>query len=327
MTPSAADEAVLSAPVLADEAVLSAPVLADEAVDFLSWLAVERGRAKNTVIAYRRDLTSYCTWLAPRTPSAADEDDITSYVADLRDRGLAPSTVARMTVAVRAMHRYLADENGTEHDPAAAVDVPRVPKGLPRALSEAQVASLLASPVGDEPLVRRDRAMLEVLYGTGMRVSELVGLSLHDIDLGSRLIRAFGKGRRERIVPVGRHGSAALVDWLSGAGRGALVEGVEVTRDDADAVFVNARARRLTRQGAWGIVRRHGDRVGLGPELLTPHVLRHSCATHLLDHGADIRSVQELLGHVSISSTQRYTAVSQDRLRAVYDTAHPRARR
>lgn len=304
--------------------------LPDEAVEFLSWLAVERGRAPNTVSAYRRDLRSFCEWLAPRSPSDAAEEDLNAWIGHLSELGRAPSTVARMTVAVRAMYRYLSDESDDSSgagDPAAAVDVPKVPRGLPKALSEDQVAALLSSPVGDEPLVRRDRAMLEVLYGTGMRVSELTGLSLGDVDLGDRLMRVLGKGRRERIVPIGRHGAAALADWLSGAGRAAVVEGWDVGRDDADAVFVNARARRLTRQGAWGVVRKHGDRVGLGREQLTPHVLRHSCATHLLDHGADIRSVQELLGHVSISSTQRYTAVSQERLRQVFDAAHPRARR
>jgi integrase/recombinase XerD len=186
--------------------------------------------------------------------------------------------------------------------------------------------ALLASPVGGEPLVLRDRAMLETLYGTGLRVSELVGLSLPDVDVEGGLMRAFGKGRRERIVPLGRHAVSSLRHWLSGAGRGAVVEGNVTSRDAADAVFVNARAGRLTRQGAWLVIKKHGERVGIAPDDLTPHVLRHSCATHMLDHGADIRAVQEMLGHVSISSTQRYTAVSQARLREVYNSAHPRAR-
>jgi len=212
-----------------------------------------------------------------------------------------------------------------EHDPTAAVDVPRVPRGLPRALTEDQITALLASPVGDTPLVRRDRAMLEVLYGMGLRISELVGLSLGDLDLDDRLLRVFGKGSKERIVPVGRHAASALTDWLSGAGRGALEPTRWASRNDEEAIFLNARSRRLSRQGGWLVVRKHGDRVGLGAEL-TPHVLRHSCATHMLDHGADIRSVQELLGHASISSTQRYTAVSQERLTSVYRDAHPRAK-
>jgi integrase/recombinase XerD len=302
------------------------PVEVDE---FLSWLTVERGRAANTISAYRRDLVSYTDWLESTGGSvaAASEADIVAYVGHLRSRGLAASSVARMTVSVRALHRFLAVEGDRPTDPGAAVDVPKVPRGLPKALTEDQIMALLGSPLGDEPLVRRDRAMLEVLYGTGLRISELVGLSMGDVDVANRLLRAFGKGRRERIVPFGKFAGRALGDWFSGAGRPLVMADRVVGRNDVDAVFVNARGSRLTRQGAWGVVRKHGDRVGLGADVLTPHVLRHSCATHLLEHGADIRRVQELLGHVSISSTQRYTAVSQERLRAVYDQAHPRARR
>ncbi len=298
-----------------------------DAEEFLTWLATERGRAAATLTAYRRDLRSYLDWLETRDValSAAEESEVIDYVHHLRALGRAPSTVARATVAVRSLHRFLAGEGLADHDPSAAVDVPTVPRGLPRALTEEQVGSLLASPVGDDPIARRDRAMLEVLYGMGLRISELVGLSLGDLDLDGRLLRVFGKGSKERIVPVGRHAAAALGDWLSGAGRAAMEPQRWTSRDDEVAMFLNARSRRLTRQGGWLVVRRHGDRVGLGREL-TPHVLRHSCATHMLDHGADIRSVQELLGHASISSTQRYTAVSQERLTAVYRDAHPRAR-
>jgi integrase/recombinase XerD len=298
-----------------------------DAEEFLTWLATERGRSKATLTAYRRDLRSYLEWLDERGVALGDaqEDEIVGYVHHLRGLGRAAATVARATVSIRSLHRFLAGEGLAEHDPTAAVDVPSVPRGLPRALSESQIASLLASPVGDEPLVRRDRAMLEVLYGMGLRISELVGLSLASLDLEGRLLRVFGKGSKERIVPVGRHAAEALAGWLSGAGRGAIEPQRWASRDDEEAIFLNARARRLTRQGAWLVVRKHGDRVGLGDEL-TPHVLRHSCATHMLDHGADIRSVQELLGHASISSTQRYTAVSQERLTEVYRDAHPRAR-
>jgi integrase/recombinase XerD len=168
--------------------------------------------------------------------------------------------------------------------------------------------------------------VLEVLYGSGLRVSELVGLSLGDLDLEAGMLRAFGKGAKERVVPVGRLAREALAAWLAPGGRGALVPARWARRADGEAVFLNARGGRLSRQGAWGIVRHYGDRVGLG-ERLTPHVLRHSCATHMLDHGADIRVVQELLGHASISTTQVYTKVSTERLRRVYESAHPRARR
>jgi integrase/recombinase XerD len=198
--------------------------------------------------------------------------------------------------------------------------------GLPKPLSEAEVESLLASVVGSSPLERRDRAILEVLYGTGIRISELVGLSLGDVDLTDRVMRVFGKGSHERVVPIGRMAADALSEWLNASGRGALVPERWARRGDAEAVFLNARGGRLSRQGAWGIVRTYADRVGLG-DRLSPHVLRHSCATHMLDHGADIRVVQELLGHASVATTQVYTLVSAERLRSVYENAHPRARR
>jgi len=296
-----------------------------EAEEFLSWLAVEKGRSPATLGAYRRDLGAYVRWLDGRELSDVDEADVAAHVAHLRARGRAPATVARATVAVRSLHRFLFADGRVPSDAAAAVDVPRVPQGLPKALPEPQVEALLASPVGADPLARRDRALLEVLYGGGLRVSELTGLSLSDVDLQARLLRVLGKGAKERVVPVGRPAAEALGGWMCPSGRGAILDERAVKRDDLDAVFLNARGRRLSRQGAWLVVRRHGDRVGLG-EVLTPHVLRHSCATHLLDHGADVRTVQELLGHVSISTTQRYTAVSQRRLREVYDAAHPRAR-
>ncbi|HET6949630.1 MAG TPA: tyrosine-type recombinase/integrase, partial [Acidimicrobiales bacterium] len=196
--------------------------------------------------------------------------------------------------------------------------------GLPKALSEEEVAALLGAVVGDEPAARRDRAILEVLYGTGARISELVGLRLGDVDLESALLRVFGKGSRERVVPVGRPAVAALVAWLGPGGRPAFVPDRWARRGDADAVFLNRRGGRLTRQGAWLVVRRWGGEVGLAGRL-TPHVLRHSCATHMLDHGADLRAVQEMLGHASLSTTQVYTKVSTERLFAAYRAAHPRA--
>jgi integrase/recombinase XerD len=202
--------------------------------------------------------------------------------------------------------------------------MPKVPKGLPKALSEQEVASLLDAVEGDDPIARRDRAILEVLYGTGLRISELVGLSLADLDLDAGLLRAFGKGSKERIVPVGRFATASLVAWLGPGGRPDLEPERWARRGDAEAIFLNTRGGRLSRQGAWIVVRRAGEQVGLGGRL-SPHVLRHSCATHMLDHGADIRSVQELLGHASISTTQVYTLVSPERLLSVYRAAHPRA--
>jgi len=294
--------------------------------EWLSWLATEKGRAPSTLEADRRDARRWCDWLGQRglELDSACEPDVAAYIADLRERGLADATMARAVVAVRSLHRFLADEGRTGDDAAAEIDTPRVPAGLPKALSEPEVMALLQAVVGDEPVARRDRAILEVLYGTGLRISELVGLSLGDLDLESALLRAFGKGSKERVVPVGRHAVDALGDWLRPGGRRSLVPERWKRRHDAEAVFLNQRGGRLTRQGAWLVVTRWGTVAGLAGKL-TPHVLRHSCATHMLDHGADIRSVQEMLGHASVSTTQVYTKVSTERLFAAYRAAHPRA--
>jgi integrase/recombinase XerD len=317
--------------------------------EWLSWLATERGRVPATVQAYRRDVRGWVRWLrgdggagadAPAARGGADpeagagagdvdlatvgEHDIEGYVAELRSQGRAPATVARATVAVRSLHRFLAEEGRAPADPGAEVVTPRVPAGLPKALTESEVAALLAAVVGDDPVARRDRAVVEVLYGAGLRISELVGLRLGDVDLESALLRAFGKGSKERVVPLGRHAVAALYDWLTPGGRPALEPERWARRGDAEAVFLNQRGGRLSRQGAWLVVKRHGEAAGLGSRL-TPHALRHSCATHMLDHGADIRAVQELLGHASISTTQVYTRVSTERLWEAYRAAHPRA--
>jgi integrase/recombinase XerD len=298
-----------------------------EVEEFLSWLGVEKGRSANTLAAYRRDLAAYVGFLRGRRLSLGQVSDrvVEDYLAVLRAEGKAPASVARALVSIKALHRFCEDEGLAAANPAEDVERPRVPAGLPKALSEDEVGTLLAAVTGDDALGRRDRAILEVLYGCWLRVSELVSLSLGDLDLDAGLLRAFGKGSKERVVPVGRLARQALVAWLAPAGRGALVPARWARRGDADAVFLNARGGRLSRQGAWGVVRHHGDRVGLG-DRLTPHVLRHSCATHMLDHGADIRVVQELLGHASISTTQVYTRVSTERLRSVYESAHPRAK-
>jgi len=217
------------------------------------------------------------------------------------------------------------EEGRAETDPTGDVGVPRVPAGLPKALTEAEVAALLAAVGGGSAKARRDRAILELLYSTGMRISELTGLSLSDLQLADGTLRALGKGSKERLVPVGRYAHEALEGWLGPGGRPALAPDRWSRRTDAEAVFLNTRGGRLSRQGAWAVVRSYGDQIGLGPRL-TPHVLRHSCATHMLEHGADIRVVQELLGHASVATTQVYTKVTAERLRTVYEAAHPRAR-
>lgn len=299
--------------------------LALEVEEFLSWLRVEKGRSANTLAAYRSDLRRYCGWLTERGRPLTEvrEADIADHVGWLRSTGRAPSSVKRAMVSVRSLHRFLTLEGESGPDPAADVAVPRVPRGLPKALTEDEVGSLLDAVTGNEPFDRRDRAILEVLYGTGLRISELVGLSSADVDLEDRLLRVFGKGSKERVVPIGRPAQAALAEWIA-RGRPAVVPERWRSRGDSEAVLLNTRGGRLSRQGAWGIVRKYGDRVGLEGRL-TPHVLRHSCATHMLDHGADIRIVQELLGHASITTTQLYTLVSTDRLFSVYREAHPRA--
>ncbi|MDQ1373057.1 MAG: integrase/recombinase XerD [Actinomycetota bacterium] len=301
--------------------------LSRDSEEFLSWLAVERGRAANTINAYRRDLASYEEFLRGRGLAVAEvtEPVVEDYVAFLRAAGRAPASVARAMVSVRSLHRFCVDEGAATSDPTGDVGSPRVPQGLPKALTEEEVERLLGAVVGEDAVVRRDRAILELLYGAGLRISELVGLSLADLDLDAGVLRALGKGSKERVVPVGRLARVAMVAWLDHGGRDAMAPARWARRGDADAVFLNQRGGRLSRQGAWGVVRRYGDRVGLG-ERLTPHVLRHSCATHMLDHGADIRVVQELLGHASIATTQVYTRVSTERLRQVYEDAHPRAR-
>jgi integrase/recombinase XerD len=302
-------------------------MLSADSEELLSWLAIERGRAANTLAAYRRDLAAYEAWLASRglDPGRAAETDVEDYVAALRAAGRAPSSVARALVTVRGLHRFLVEEGRAAIDPTGDVGAPRVPQGLPKALTEQEVASLLTAVRGSSAKALRDRAILELLYSTGMRISELVGLSLGDLAMADHTVRVLGKGDKERIVPVGRFAREALEAWLGPGGRDRMAPEQWQRRTDAEAVLLNTRGGRLSRQGAWAVVRTYGDAVGLGPRL-TPHVLRHSCATHMLDHGADIRVVQELLGHASVATTQVYTKVSAERLRAVYDRAHPRAR-
>lgn len=302
------------------------PPLPAPAEDFLSWLATEKGRSANTLSAYRRDLASWCDSLAARglDLTTADRAAVEAHVAARRAAGAAPSSVARQLAAIRMLHRHLVVERVRVDDPTADTDGVKVPSGIPKPLSEAQVVSLIDAVVGDTPVARRDRALLEILYATGARISEVCGLSLTDIDTDEQLLRVFGKGAKERIVPYGRAAADALGRWMSPGGRDLLVPRGAVTADAAAAVFLNSRGARLSRQSAWDVVRRHGERAGLVGHL-SPHVLRHSCATHLLSNGADIRVVQELLGHASISTTQVYTKVSQDRLFSAYREAHPRA--
>lgn len=297
-----------------------------EAEEFLAWMLAEKGRSANTLAAYRRDLRSYCAWLNERQQSILDVShrDLVGFVGERKESGAATSSIARQLAAIRMLHRYVAIEGLRTDDPAIDLQGVKVPSGIPKPLTETQITSVLDAVVGHEPIDHRDRALLELLYATGARISEAVGLSIGDLDLDGRLVRLYGKGSKERIVPFGSSAAGALDDWFSPRGRVRLVPMQWDRRSDASAVFLNTRGSRLTRQAAWLVVKKYGRRAGVADDL-SPHVLRHSCATHLLDHGADLRVVQEMLGHASISTTQVYTRVSQERLWDVYRSAHPRA--
>jgi integrase/recombinase XerD len=295
---------------------------------FLDYLAVERGLAANTLSAYRRDLHRYAGWLAAAgidDPAQAEERDVVAFLGALR-AGVTPvgtryraSSIARSLAAVRGFHRFLVRERLAGADPSCDLGTPRVPLSLPKALSIEQVEALLGAVTGDGPRALRDRALLETLYAAGLRVSEATALDIDDVDLDDGTVRAFGKGARERQVPLGRSARLALESYLV-RGRPSLA-----AVRSGPALFLNLQGTRLSRQGCWKILRRHARHAGLEADV-SPHVLRHSFATHLLAGGADIRSVQELLGHASLATTQVYTKVTQDRLREVYLRSHPRAR-
>jgi len=296
---------------------------------FLDYLAAERGLSPNTLAAYRRDLARYRRFLSDRgIDDAADaaEEDVAAFVAHLssstHDDGkpYRTSSVARALAAVRSLYRFLAEEGDAPADPTAGVVRPRVPRTLPHPLSVDEVGRILDSPSGGTAPALRDAAILETLYGAGLRVSELVGLDVDDLDLEEGSVRVLGKGSKERVVPLGRYAREALESYLTRS-RPSLA-----STSSRSALFLNLRGGRLTRQGCDQILRSHVKRAGVSKPV-SPHVLRHSFATHLLEGGADVRVVQELLGHASVATTQIYTLVTEQHLREVYFTAHPRARR
>jgi integrase/recombinase XerD len=293
--------------------------------DYLGHLAVERGASPNTLAAYGRDLSTYTEFLASRGVNDVDRvrrEDITAFVAHLRARGLAPSTVERKVAAVKGFHRFVVREGLSENHPTARVPLPKVPDRLPDVISVDDAERLLAQPFPDGAAGLRDRAILETLYGCGLRVGELVGLDTGDIDLEAGFLRVFGKGSKERFVPVS--GMAALaVSAYRSHGR-PFLSPRRSAGPATSALFLNARGGRLSRQAVFKIVRAYGARVGL--EELHPHTLRHSFATHLLEGGADLRALQEMLGHADISTTQVYTHVDRRHVREEYLSTHPRAR-
>jgi integrase/recombinase XerD len=309
---------------------------------YLDHLTVERGMSRHTVAAYRRDLHRYADYLAElgvTDPSQVSSAMIGNYAARLREGIAAPdgdgwievplanASVARAVIAVRSLHRFGAAEGLTADDPARSVRPPKPPRRLPKALSLEQVQAMLAVPATDTEVGLRDAALLELLYGTGIRISEAVNLDIDEVDRLARApadqpasgLRVLGKGDKERIVPVGSYARKALDAYLV-RGRPMLVAAGRGT----PALFVNTRGDRLSRQSAWAVLRSVAEKAGITAEV-SPHTLRHSYATHLLDGGADIRVVQELLGHASVTTTQIYTLVTIEHLREVFLTSHPRA--
>ena len=293
--------------------------LPDHAEDFLGSMRAERGLSRNTVDAYRRDLRQYQSTLEDRgaEPSA---DAIRVHLTSMREAGLAPSSIARKFASIRAYHRFLIAEGLAITDPTATMAAPGRTRSLPKALSVDDVERLLSVPGSGSEVARRDTAILEFLYATGCRVSELVDLDVLDLDFETRTVIVTGKGNKQRMIPVGRYALSATMTWLedrptarrSGAAPGSL--------------FLSTRGNRLSRQAVWRIVRQRGLEAGIPEDRLSPHVLRHSAATHMVEGGADLRTVQELLGHASLSTTQIYTKVSPEHLREIVIVHHPRGR-
>ena len=291
--------------------------------EFLTSLVAERGLSPNTVAAYRRDLAQYCRFLDSAGISeiaAVTGEIVTGYIGSLRDRGAAVATVSRKVAAVRGFHRFLAVEEYSGHDPTVLIDSPQRAKGIPKALTVDQVGALLAAADTGSALGIRDVALLEFLYATGARVSEAIGLDQIDVDLDEATAMVTGKGAKQRVVPLGTYAVGALRTYYPVR---RLLVGDE---RDPGAVFLSSRGRRLTRQAVWQIIKKTAVASGLDESSVSPHVLRHSAATHMVEGGADLRTVQELLGHANISTTQVYTRVSPQHLYEVYVASHPRGR-
>ncbi len=287
---------------------------------FLAYALAEQGLARASVDAYGRDLSEFAEFATSRgagDPADVDRAGLTVYLLSLRRHGRSPATIKRRAAAIRSFYRFLLREEALEGDPTLDLASPKLPTRLPKVLTIDDVGRLLAMPDPATPAGSRDRAMLELMYASGLRVSELVGLDLGDVDLVHEIVRTMGKGSKERIVPVGTKAIEAMRAYVLHA-RPVLVRG-----RGGQALFTNRRGGRMTRQACWKLVKTYARAAGIGKPL-TPHVLRHSFATHLLERGADLRAVQEMLGHASISTTQVYTHVTRDHLREVYRRAHPR---
>ena len=304
---------------------MTAEGIGREVDGFLRHITIERGLAANTVAAYRRDLGRYTTWLAARGLDdlrSVGEGDISAFTQETRGTGegeLKASSVARILSTVRSFHRYLAEEGVVDADAAREVKPPKLALRLPKAITIDEMDRLLTATGGEDPVAVRDRALLELLYATGARISEIVDLDVDDVQNGD-MLRVTGKGSKQRIVPVGSYARAAIEAYLVRARPAFSARGLATP-----ALFLGSRGQRVSRQNAWLIIRAAAERADLGFEI-SPHTFRHSFATHLLAGGADVRVVQELLGHSSVATTQIYTHVTADTLRDMYTTAHPRAR-
>ncbi|HET7578434.1 MAG TPA: site-specific tyrosine recombinase XerD [Bacillales bacterium] len=294
----------------------------DDVKDFLHYLVVEKGLSRNTVAAYRRDLQDYIAFLKEkenlRSLNEVMRENIIRYMMTLKDRGRASTTLARHTASVRSFHQFLLRERKANQDPSVHIETPKTERKLPKVLSVQEVEALLDAPKTATPFGQRDQAMLEMLYATGIRVSELVQLDVGDVHLTMGFVRCIGKGNKERIIPLGKMANQALSRYLDGA-RNELLK-----KKQNDALFLNHHGGRLSRQGFWKILKGLAREANIQKEL-TPHTLRHSFATHLLENGADLRAVQEMLGHADISTTQIYTHVTKARLKDIYTAYHPRA--
>jgi integrase/recombinase XerD len=295
----------------------------DHLKDFIHFILVEKGLSNNTIMSYERDLNSYIAYLK-NVESISQFNDvqrihIVHFLASLKEQKKSSKTIARHIASVRALHQFLIRDKATDHDPSVHIETPKLEKTLPKVLNLQEVEVLLDSPKPKDHFGIRDKAMLELLYATGIRVSELIGLNMGDVHLTMGFVRCIGKGNKERIIPVGKTATDALHQYLE-RGRPKFVS----PKYREDALFLNNHGKRLTRQGFWKILKKLSFEAGITKEL-TPHTLRHSFATHLLENGADLRAVQEMLGHADISTTQIYTHVTKTRLKDVYSQFHPRA--
>lgn len=290
--------------------------------DFIHFLVVEKGLASNTVVSYERDLKSYLLYLN-KVEEVSSLDEVTratiiQFLKFLTEKGKSSKTIARHIASIRSFHQFLLREKVTTQDPTVHIDRPKQEQKLPQVMSVEEVQALLEAPDTSKVFGIRDKAMLELLYATGMRVSELISLNLTDVHLTMGFVRCMGKGNKERIIPLGKMAQSAITNYIEES-RGQLTK-----KKTTDALFVNLYGNRLTRQGFWKILKKLTKEAGIEKEL-TPHTLRHSFATHLLENGADLRAVQEMLGHADISTTQIYTHVTKTRMKDVYSMFHPRA--